>query len=608
MNQQKALSRYFGFDDLRPSQKPVIESIMSGEDTLGIMPTGGGKSLCYQLPALLLPNLTVVISPLIALMHDQVTSLRKNGISAAYLNSSLSNEQQTEIIEQIKIKKIKILYVSPERLLEEDHALLNLLQETKVSLFAVDEAHCVSQWGHDFRPEYTKLHILKEIFPKTPTIALTATADKLTQEDIIKQLHLRGAKIFISSFDRPNIRYLVQTKTPGLTQLTNFMNGWEGESGIIYCLARKTTEELAAKLQEKDILAQAFHAGLNSLKKQEIYDNFMRGKTQIIVATIAFGMGIDKPDVRFVVHWNLPKNIESYYQETGRAGRDGLPSEALLLFNSGDSGSLRSFINRNPINNESDRAFAQLQHDKLNRLVDFATAGHCRRRILLQYFGEHLDQDCGNCDSCLYPKPKIDGLIISQKILSAIGRTGEKFGTGYIIDVLRGTESERIIKYHHNALPTFGIGSDISKNEWIYYINQLIGLGYIELQYDGYIKTLGLNSKSWSILKGEQLMEFVKYEPPIKKSKKQRPNKKTVAEFSDDDQVLFDNLRALRKELADQDKVPAFVIFGDVSLIDMVKNKPRSREDFGQIHGVGASKQEKYWQIFTDTIINRPIS
>ncbi len=609
MNQQQTLQQYFGFNELRPSQKPVVASILAGQDTLGIMPTGGGKSLCYQLPALLSNKLAVVVSPLIALMHDQVSGLKKNGIAAAYLNSSLESHEQDQVIQQLQSGTLKILYTSPERLLSNNHELLSLLQNINIQLFAVDEAHCVSQWGHDFRPEYAQLGIIKNLFPSVPIIALTATADKLTQEDILIKLKLENPHTFISSFDRPNITYTVEPKNNGMGQLLDFIKTWENESGIIYCLSRKSTQEVAKKLQANGIRAEAFHAGMTTEDKHQIYSDFMQDNIQIVVATIAFGMGIDKSDVRFVVHWNLPKNIEGYYQETGRAGRDGLPSEALLLYNIGDAVTLRSFINKtakpkDTLEKVDQETFQKLQHDKLDRLIDFCQTGHCRRKILLQYFAEYLEHNCNNCDSCLHPKTKIDGLILSQKILSAIGRTGERFGVGYVIDVLRGASNERMKKYEHDKLPTFGIGEDISKPEWMHYANQLIGLGLIEVQYDGFIKTLALNQRSWQILKGEAPVELTAYEPPVTKhiAKKSKPNKKIIEDFSVEDQELFESLRSLRKDIAQEEEVPAFVIFGDVSLVDMVKQRPKSKEEFGQIHGVGTTKQEKYWQQFTNII------
>lgn len=606
------LKQYFGYDKLRPAQEPVIANILKGNDTLAIMPTGGGKSLCYQLPALMLPGLTVVISPLIALMHDQVQSLNKNGVNAVYLNSSQSTEEQTEIwsiLHEIKAKgntsgvdDLKMIYTSPERLLANDKQFLTFLTGLPISLIAIDEAHCVSSWGHDFRPEYSQLSVLKELFPATPIIALTATADELTRKDILEKLNLDKPKTFISSFDRPNIHYQVQSKGDPYSQLTDFIKSWPDQAGIVYCLSRKSTEEVANKLNKLGIKAKPYHASIDKAEKEEAYSDFMADKIQVICATIAFGMGIDKPNVRWVAHWNLPKNIESYYQETGRAGRDGLPSEAMLIYNAGDAFTLRRFIDNGSSTNPtvSDQLFRSIQHDKLDRLLEFCQTGHCRRRVLLQYFQEKMTEDCGNCDCCDFPRDKLNGTVIAQKIMSAIFRTEQRFGIGYIVDLLLGISNDRMEKYGHNSLPTFGIGKDMAKDVWMFYANQLIDLGLIDVKYDGFIKTLGLNEASNEILASKKTVELIKYKPKQEKVTVKRT--KQTLDLSDNEQVLFEKLREKRKEIASREKVPPFVVFSDQTLVYIAKQKPRDPTEFAQISGVGSIKLNKYAKDFLGVI------
>ena len=601
------LKTYFGYDTLRPAQIPVIESILAGHDTLAIMPTGGGKSLCYQLPAVVNEGMVLVISPLIALMHDQVQSLKKNGIKAGILNSSISMVEQEIMTKQVQNGEIRLLYVSPERIFLQGGSFLKWLETLNISLIAIDEAHCVSQWGHDFRPEYSRLGIMKRTFPNIPIIALTATADELTRTDIVNQLKLENPNIFISSFDRPNITYTVQPKAEekeARKQLLNFIESFKGESGIVYCLSRKSTEEVAFDLSRAGVRAAAFHAGLSQESKERVYNQFMQDELQIVVATIAFGMGVDKPDVRFVAHWNMPKSIEGYYQETGRAGRDGLPSEALLLYAPGDAATYRHFIDisKSTGDQKTFEIFQKLQHDKLDRLIDFCSTGHCRRRILLQYFNEHLEIDCGNCDGCLSPVEKIDGTEMAQKILSAIYRTDQKFGIGYIVDLLRGITNDRMDDYGHSELPTFGICNSVAKEELMFYTNQLISLGYIQVDYEGFIKTLSLNDLSKQILNSKLKVELIPFEEVAKQPTKTKKGKKVAVTLSEEEEVNFEQLKLQRQIVAKNENVPAFVVFSNATLIEMAKIKPQTKEAFGQISGVGAHKLEKYWPAFKQVL------
>lgn len=590
---KKTLKRYFGFDSFRPLQKEVIEHLMEKKEALVIMPTGGGKSLCYQLTALLLPGTTIVVSPLISLMKDQVEDLRNSGIAAEALNSSNTDEENTKIKRNCLAGKTKLLYISPEKLLSEADYLL---KDIEVSLFAIDEAHCISQWGHDFRPEYAQLGFLHQKFPDTPIVALTATADKITREDIIKQLKLKNPKLFLTSFDRPNLHLEVKR---GYTQkeknqaILEFIRQRTDESGIIYCLSRNNTEKIASYLTKQGLSCKAYHAGLPNPIREEAQEDFINDRVQIICATIAFGMGIDKSNVRWVIHYNLPKSIENFYQEIGRAGRDGLPSDTLLFYSVSDVILLSQFAN------ESKQRDINLE--KLNRMQQYAEAVNCRRRILLNYFGETTATDCGNCDICLNPPQKIEGTIWVQKALSAIARTHQQIGLTLLIEILRGLRNGRIIQNNYHQLKTFGAGKDISSRDWQDYLLQMIHLGYLEIAYNEF-NHLKITSLGRQVLFGKAKASLV----VIKKEegKKATPKrKKEVVDFpSIENKELFEELRQLRKELAKEEGVPAYLVFSDKTLRILANTQPTTIAAFGLINGIGEYKQEKYGKIFIQCI------
>jgi ATP-dependent DNA helicase RecQ len=601
----KILKEYFGYDQFRPLQLEIIESITNDKrDTLVLMPTGGGKSLCYQVPAMLLEGICVVISPLIALMKDQVEALRQNGVNAAFINSTQSATEQRYLEQQCLEGGIKLLYVSPEKL--QNEAFKVLLWQLNVNLFAIDEAHCISFWGHDFRPEYTQLAMLKQRFPSVPIIALTATADKLTQQDIQTQLGLRNPAVFISSFDRPNLFLEVRPAQDRIKHIVNFLMQRPNESGIIYCLSRKTTEQLAEKLNAKGFKAAAYHAGLSHHERSRVQEAFIKDNTPIICATIAFGMGIDKPNVRFVIHYNLPKNIEGYYQEIGRAGRDGLPSRAVLFYSFADVIMQREMLN------EEESNIKALKLAKLERLQQFAEAKICRRRILLNYFNEYTDQPCGKCDICLSPRKTIDGTEIAQKALSAVARTNEKEAMRTIIDLLRGYRTEKIIENNYNQLKTYGIGRDIKLNEWADYIVQLINLGYLQIAYNRH-NALALTPRSKNVLLGKeqvQLVQIMAQEEITTTGTTQTPRSKATAEVTQPtegvlltyNKRLFDRLRQLRKEIADEQGVPPYVIFPDTSLREMATFMPSNEALMLNINGVGVRKMAFYGKAFLEAI------
>ncbi|SHJ22489.1 ATP-dependent DNA helicase RecQ [Malonomonas rubra DSM 5091] len=588
----KTLRNVFGYQNFRQNQQEVIATLLEGNDAFVLMPTGGGKSLCYQIPALHRSGVAIVVSPLISLMKDQVDALLANGVNAACYNSSLSADEARGTLARMHAGELDLLYVAPERLLAE--GFLERLRDVEVALFAVDEAHCVSQWGHDFRPEYVQLGQLRSLFPLVPMIALTATAEKQTRMDILQRLQLQDAKQVIAGFDRPNIRYTVIDKSKPFSQLCAFLDARPEESGIIYCLSRKRVEEVAHKLQLEGIDAAAYHAGLAADERKHVQEQFIRDDLQIVVATVAFGMGIDKPNVRFVVHYDLPKNIESYYQETGRAGRDGLPAEALLLFGYGDIAISRGLIEKSD-NAEQKR----IEIHKLNAMVAFAESGTCRRRALLGYFGETLAEDCGNCDICLNPPEKIDATDDARKALSCVYRVGQRFGIGHVIDVLRGAKTQRIYDLQHDQLSTYGIGKEQNQDHWNHLLRQLIHYGYLEQDIANY-SVLKLTEEARPLLRGEITLTMTK--PRLKTTKKKKPATKIVGlEY---DQELFNLLRARRKQIADRDGVPPYVVFGDASLAEMAATLPTDSKALLQVNGVGQTKLQRYGNEFIEEIVS----
>ncbi len=592
MSAKNLLKNIFGYDAFRGEQQAVIEHILQGGDALVLMPTGGGKSLCYQIPALMRSGVAIVISPLIALMRDQVEALLQLGIRAAFLNSSLSQAQATEVMRKLYRHELDLLYIAPERLMTE--RFLNFLETTDIALFAIDEAHCVSQWGHDFRPDYVQLSILAERFNHVPRIALTATADALTRREICQRLGLEHAKIFVTGFDRPNICYRVVEKNNARKQLLDFLSQeHRGDAGIIYCLSRRKVEETAEWLNLQGWKALPYHAGLATEVRNLHQTRFLREEGIIIVATIAFGMGIDKPNVRFVAHLDLPKSIESYYQETGRAGRDGLPANAWLAYGLQDVVKLREMLQASEANEQHKR----IEQHKLDAMLGFCELTSCRRQTLLAYFGDELAEPCGHCDTCLTPVATWDGTVVVQKALSTIYRTGQRFGTGYIIDVLLGHQTERILNYKHHQLSTFGIGKELNADQWRSVLRQIIVAGYVTVEVEGHW-TLSLTEAARPILRGEKAVLLRKESKPSRAQTK-NADKETLSGV---DKLLLEALKQKRSELAQAQNVPSYVIFHDSTLEQMVVYRPQTLLTLGQLHGIGEKKLERYGMQFIDII------
>ncbi|WP_159468517.1 DNA helicase RecQ [Dyadobacter sp. 3J3] len=598
INKEQALKQYFGYDSFRPQQAEIIDTVMAGNDCLVLMPTGGGKSVCFQIPAILHEGLTVVISPLIALMKDQVEALRVNGVNAAFLNSSLSSAEQDQVMWQAKIGELKLLYIAPERLFSGN--TFEFLREWNVCLFAIDESHCISSWGHDFRPEYRQLSALKKYFPNVPVIALTATADRVTRKDILKQIGIEEAQTFIASFDRPNLSLNVLPGRGRLQQIQNFLKKHTGQAGIIYCLSRKGTETVTASLQKAGFEAEFYHAGLASDKRSKVQEQFLRDDIQIIVATVAFGMGIDKSNVRWVIHYNLPSNVESFYQEIGRAGRDGSPSDTVLFY------SYMDIITRQDMISNSDQSEEQkeLLNAKLNRMKQYAEADICRRRILLSYFNEAVEQDCGNCDVCRNPRSRFDATVIAQKALSGIARTKEKVAMGMLIDILRGSRNKNVLQYGYDKLPTFGVGHDLRGEEWAEYISQLLNSGVMDIAYDE-AHSFKLNPASQQVLYGKRKVELVRFIPLSERKAKeeaQTPREKPKQEIIRD--ALFERLRILRKQISDRMSVPPYVVFTDATLSEMAQKRPVSEAQMKAISGIGTERFRNYGETFIKEIVD----
>ncbi len=595
---QEILQSTFGYDQFRHQQQEIIQTIVDGGDALVLMPTGGGKSLCYQIPALVRNGTAVVVSPLIALMQDQVDALQQLGVKAAYLNSSLSSEQAYAVEQQLLNNELELLYVAPERLL--NGQFLALLDNCNLSLFAIDEAHCVSQWGHDFRPDYQQLKLLHQRYPSIPRIALTATADQRTRDEIITQLQLDNARVFLTSFDRPNINYAISEGNNAKQRLWRFLeDNHPQDAGIIYCLSRKKVESTAEWLADEGRLALPYHAGLPQEVRQRNQQRFLREEGVIIVATIAFGMGIDKPDVRFVAHLNLPKSVEAYYQETGRAGRDGAPANAWMAYGLQDIITLRQFTQ----NSTADEAHKRVEHQKLDAMLGLCEVISCRRQSLLSYFDETGAKPCGNCDNCQTPPEQWDGTELAQKALSCIYRTEQRFGVNYIIDILHGKSDERIQRNSHDQISTFGIGSDTPVSEWRIIFRQLISLSYLEVDAERY-GALRLTEKCRGLLKGDQTLKLRKQTKPEKAVK----GKKQKGGVRPQDNDLWEALRALRLSLAEEHGVPSFVIFHDSTLQEMLKSRPATLADMSKVSGVGEQKLARYGQAFIDEIKQYPLT
>lgn len=592
-----ALKKYYGYDRFRPLQAEVIQAIFDKKDVLLLMPTGGGKSVCFQVPAVVMDGTCVVVSPLISLMKDQVEALRANGIRAAFLNSSLNYQEQQKVENDLFNGQLDLLYTSPEKMASQE--FMPLLRSSKICLFAIDEAHCISAWGHDFRPEYRQLRFLKKTFPNIPVIAVTATADKLTRKDIIVQAELQSPEVFIASFDRPNLSLEVRPGRKKMEQIIEFIEARPNQAGIVYCLSRKSTETVAEKLREAGINAAAYHAGLDERQRPKVQEDFINDRTTVICATIAFGMGIDKGNVRWVIHFNLPKNIEGYYQEIGRSGRDGSEANTLLFYSAGDVALLRDFIN------DGSAQHRDIQLAKLERMQQYATALICRRKILLNYFNEAMLEDCGNCDVCKNPPSYFDGTVVAQKALSAISRLEEQVGTGMLVDVLRGSRSYNLLSSGFDKIKTYGAGKDIRSEEWFFYLEQLVNQGFIDVAYDDHSK-LRLTDASRSVLFNGQKVQLVKAETLQKRKEeeeaKSTPKLKRATERQRVRDELFEHLRELRLDLARKKGVPPYIIFGDATLEEMAAERPTNEAELSKISGVGEQKLNEYGREFLDAI------
>ena len=587
---KEALKKYFGYDSFRPNQAEIIENVLAGKDTVVLMPTGGGKSICFQIPALVMPGTCVVVSPLIALMKDQVEGLKANGVKAEFMNSSRTGGENIQVENLLLGGHLDMIYVSPEKLMSAD--FMRVMDQLQPSLIAIDEAHCISQWGHDFRPEYTQLGMIKERFSSTPVIALTATADKLTRKDIVTHLRLDNPKMFVASFDRPNLSLTVLPGRDRFNIIHRWIKARPGQSGIIYCLSRKSTEDLAGKLKDKGIDAAFYHAGLGPQIRSKVQERFIRDDVPIICATIAFGMGIDKSNVRWIIHYNLPKNMESYYQEIGRAGRDGLPSETLLFYSYADVMQLQSFI--------EESGQKEILETKLKRIQDYANARICRRKVLLSYFSESLAENCGNCDICKDPPETIDGTTLAQKALSALVRLREMVGTNMLIDVLRGSARQDLLAKGYDQIKTYGAGSDIPRADWQQYMLQLINMGLLEIAYDEG-NALKLSEMGREVLFKGRKIELVR--PSEGRLKKKAPPVKKISKAEQLNNELFQRLRTLRKQIADSQGVPPYIVFNDETLKIMASEMPVNRSKMANIKGVGKRKLEVYSEDFINLIL-----
>ncbi len=584
MSPVEILKRYFGYSSFRPGQEAIIDQILSKKDVLVLMPTGGGKSLCYQVPAIIFKGITIVVSPLISLMKDQVDALIANGIPAAYLNSSLSDGERADVARRMKKGEIKIIYVAPERLMT--GTFLQFLKTLEISFFAIDESHCISMWGHDFRPEYLQLSAIKDHFPRVPVAALTASADVVTRKDIIEKLKIKEARQFISSFNRPNIHYFIEQKRDPYTLLSDYIKRRRDDSGIVYALSRRSVEELAEKLRSDGFSALPYHAGMDKTARNNYQEQFIRDEVKIIVATIAFGMGIDKSNVRYVIHYDIPKNIESYYQETGRAGRDGLRSEAILYYSVGDVFKLKRLVEV-----EENPEQTRIMINKLNKIVEFCESRTCRRRYLLNYFGEDFPEYCGSCDVCLSSYERIDGTAIAQKALSAVAQVGERFGIGYVVEILRGSRGERI-SAAHKGLKVYGASSEASSEEWRGYFRELIRQGYLRHEGDKY-PVLKLTNKGKNVLDGKEGVTLIR---PVER----RQASKTAEDSYE--RELFEELRKTRAGLAREANMPAYIILSDTTLIEMAKYLPQNMDEIRYISGFGDVKTERYGDIFLKVV------